>query len=318
MKTGYWIIRSYEAGPVGEKTKYWVPGEKPERRSKQKEREAIRKAEQNEYSCLKRAARILNANFTAGDLLIGLDYSDEGLAALEREIGPADPEQDAVERMNELRAAAEHQLKLYLRRVKRALRERGEALRVFAVTSDMDGDTGETVRIHHHLIVPACALELMREKWTLGGVYEETLRRQKDYTPLAEYLLRQVRRVPDAKKYVTSRNLIRPEPKDRVALSEAELRVPKGGQLLYRGAHTWRGPQYIRYVLPGKWKDEERDAGAAPISQEGREADDPPVSRKRLTAPFIQKGPRTEGKQKSRNDEQPTRERRCVGISRRG
>ena len=26
---GYWVVRTYEAGAVGEKTKFWVPGERP-------------------------------------------------------------------------------------------------------------------------------------------------------------------------------------------------------------------------------------------------------------------------------------------------
>ena len=28
MTEGYWVIRTYTAGVVGEKIKYWVPGEK--------------------------------------------------------------------------------------------------------------------------------------------------------------------------------------------------------------------------------------------------------------------------------------------------
>ena len=29
MAEGYWVIRSYQAGMIGEKIKYWVPGKKP-------------------------------------------------------------------------------------------------------------------------------------------------------------------------------------------------------------------------------------------------------------------------------------------------
>ena len=31
MKDGYWALRKYTAGPVGESSKYWIPGEKPSR-----------------------------------------------------------------------------------------------------------------------------------------------------------------------------------------------------------------------------------------------------------------------------------------------
>ena len=76
---------------------------------------------------------------------------------------------------------------------------------------------------------------------------------------MAEYLLRQVRRVPDAKKYVTSRNLGRPQPRDRVALTDAELRIPKGGRLLHRSEYKPGRAQYIRFVLPDRIKRNTRE-----------------------------------------------------------
>lgn len=259
MAEGYWVVRTYEAGAVGEKTKFWVAGARPERRSRKKELDAAKKQEQNEYSALKNAARLINANFGAGDLLIGLDYSDAGMARLEKHAAenPADGE---AAHMEAIRQAAERELRLCLRRVKRELAKDGIALRYLAVTSDMDGDTGEAVRVHHHIVVNAEARDAFVQKWAaLGGVEWETLREQIDYIRLAEYLLKQVRRVPDAKKFLTSRNLARPEPKDRIALSDAELRVPKGGKLLHRSEYRPGGPQYMRYMLPKeKWRKPER------------------------------------------------------------
>lgn len=299
MAEGYWVIRTYEAGQVGEKIKFWCPGKKPTK-SGRRERAELRKQEQNGYACVKNAARVLNANFREGDLLIGLDYSDEGLRKLEtrafsettsRARGgasedvcttPRPPEDPAdasyqqppssfsesdplalgsdsvgeAERMEAIRQAAEKEMINCLRRVKRELQKSGIELRYhLAITSDMDGDTGEQVRVHHHLVVNREAREAFFRKWTLGGVFSEPLAKQKDYTALAEYLLRQVRRIKDEKKYTCSRNLIRPQPRDRVALSDAEVRVPKGGELLFRGAYRPGQPQYIRYVLPERGKD---------------------------------------------------------------
>ncbi len=250
---GYWVVRTYEAGNVAEKTKFWVPGTRPGR-SARREKQEMRKQEQNEHSAEKQLARLLNANFGPGDLLMGLDYSAEGMARLEawvREQGQDPERMEEVERLDALRQAAERELRLVLRRVKRALGKDGLALRYAAITSDMDGDTGESVRVHHHLVVPACAREAFREKWAgLGGVDWSVLSEQEDYTPIAAYFIRQVRRIPDAKKYVTSRNLVRPQPRDRVALTDAELRVPAGGRLLHRNEFKPGRPQYIRYVLP--------------------------------------------------------------------
>lgn len=170
--------------------------------------------------------------------------------------------------MDAVRAAAEHALRLVLRRVKWELAKAGIALRYVAVTSDMDGDTGETVRVHHHLVVPAEAREAFAEKWAgMGGVDWSPLSGQEDYTPVAAYLIRQVRRVPDAKKYVSSRNLVRPQPRDRVALTDAELRVPRGAKLLHRNEYKPGRPQYIRYVLP----EERRRRPSPPAGQGGRE-----------------------------------------------
>lgn len=254
MREGYWVIRTYEAGAVGEKTKFWVPGEKPSR-SGRREKTEIRKQLQNEYSVQKQLARLINANFGPGDRLLGLDYSQEGMARLEawavsHGMNPYSP--DEAERMEAIRRAADWALGNLLRRVKRAMDKEGLVLRYVAITSDMDGDTGEAVRVHHHLVVPKESKEDFVSKWEeWGGVDWSFLSRQRDYTPIAEYFIRQVRnKVADAKKYIPSRNLVRPQPKDRAAVTDAELRAPKGTKLLFRNEFKPGRPQYIRYMLP--------------------------------------------------------------------
>lgn len=59
-----------------------------------------------------------------------------------------------------------------------------------------------------------------------------------------------MRHRPNEKKYSPSRNLIVPQPKDRIAVSGAELQVPRGGQLLLRAGWMPGMPQYIRYIVP--------------------------------------------------------------------
>ena len=77
MQEGYWVIRTIKAGQVGEKTKFWVPGKRPEK-SGRRTRSEIKKQEQNDYACVKTLARLINANFHPGDLLMGLDYNADG------------------------------------------------------------------------------------------------------------------------------------------------------------------------------------------------------------------------------------------------
>jgi len=273
MKQGYWVVRTYEAGIIGEKTKFWVQGERPSGKSRRKEKSEIRKQEQNEYSALKAMSRLANANFHKDDLLLGLDYSEEGLQKITAWARQKHPEFDTLpeeEQQDFIMEAAWHEAELCLRRVAREMKKDGSELRYILITSDMDGETGEQKRVHHHLFVEAGTQELFVKKWEkLGKVDWKKISKQADYTPICEYFLKQVRRIPDAKKFRSSRNLIRPRPKDRVVLTDAELRVPKGGKLLFRQEYkNWSGtsyqPQYIRYIIPeNKRKNKAADLGGA-------------------------------------------------------
>ena len=271
MKDGYWVVRTYEAGQVGEKTKYFVLGDRT-RRNRRKEESSIKKQEQNEYSAKKRLARLINANFTHGDILLGLDYSDASYKKLERSARKAAPDYDSLPEEDQLRCireAAAQEMVNYLRRVKRALEKEGRAdeLKYIAITSDMDGDTKETVRVHHHLIVPASCEHIIRMKWGHGGTYCKPLSKQEDYLPIAEYLIAQVRGTLNAKKFVSSRNLNRPQPKDRIAVSDAEIRVPRNCKLIQRAEYKRGAPQYIRYILPEKKAADISSSGGEPAAE---------------------------------------------------
>ena len=106
--------------------------------------------------------------------------------------------------------------------------------------------------MQHHLVVNAEALSVCREKWAHGGVHSDPLTGQADYTPIAEYLLRQVRHIENARKYVSSRNLERPIPEDRIAKNGAELRTPAGSTLVQRSEYRPDLPQYIRFIVAEK------------------------------------------------------------------
>ena len=244
MAEGYWVIRSYRAGVIGEKIKYWVPGKKPSK-SERRVKSDIKQQQRNEANAVKRAARIIHANFARGYLLLGLNYSDAGLKKTAAGLDPS-----AEDYEDKLYHAAHHQVRLWRDRVRKACAAAEVELKCFIVTSDMDGKTGEYVRVHHHVIINQEALEIAMGKWKLGGTHHKPLSGDLDQTALAAYLLDQVRRLPDEKKYITTRNLIIPQPQDRIARNEAELKVPKGGQLLHRAEYSPGAPQYIRYILP--------------------------------------------------------------------
>lgn len=238
MNAGYWVIRTYTAGAVGEKIKYWVPGERPTK-SERRMKSDIKQQQRNEAGAEKRVARLLNANFSCRDSLVTLTYNDDSLKALGEGL-----DEDG------LYHAAHHQLRLWLRRVRRACAAAGIEFRYIAITSDVKGSTGEVVRVHHHVIVNGEAAELAKEKWKKGASDRKSLHDEVDRTRLAAYLLKQARRLEEDKKYIPSRNLDIPQPRDRVAVSGAELAVPRGGQLLERTGWMPGMPQYIRYILP--------------------------------------------------------------------
>lgn len=271
---GQWVMHTYEAGPIGEKIKFFVPGGKSSEKITRREKNAMKREKQNAYSAVKTLARLLNANFYTGGVLLGLDYSDDSLEKLydtARETfaqgkGP-NPDSDVeLERMDAVWQAASHELEKCMRRVKRMLKLHGIELKWCAITSDMDGSTGETVRVHHHLVINEEAVDAFKEKWEkLGGVeFDPLWTNQKDRTAIAEYFIRQVRRIPDAKKYRSSRNLKRPVPVKRNC-TEAEIRLPAGCRLLHRSEYAPGQAQYIRYEIPASMQGKSiPDAGGGP------------------------------------------------------
>lgn len=267
MKDGYWVIRTYKSGLVGEKIKFFVPGRRPEKIRREDKREASRMEKKTTGTVIRQLARLLNANCKEGFVLIGLDYSEAGMEKIlkaARKKGIPVDSQDAEEKMNAIWEAADCELVNAIRRVKRILKKQGEEfICPCYITSDMDGETGETVRVHHHLVANLDTLPAFIAAWQeqgLGSVdYSKLWGSQKDRTPMAEYLIRQVRRIPDAKKYRSTRNIIRPAPRDVIARNASELRCPRGSELLFRAEfRSGMEQQYIRYTLPEAPKKMER------------------------------------------------------------
>jgi len=233
-REGYWVIRTYRSGDMGEKIKFWIPGRKPSSSGKRMKAD-LRKQKQNDESAEKRANRIVHKFFSHRDSLLTLEYAGEEWN------GEFD---DAVlER-------ARHQGELWIRRVRRECQKQGVPFRCMMWTSDMDGETGEAVRVHHHVIVNAEAVEIALGKWSLGFRYRKQLRKERDRMGLVRYLMEQVRRQPDARKYTRTRNMPDPQPQDRAAKNGSVLRAPKGTYLLYQGPVVPGFPQYIRYWIP--------------------------------------------------------------------
>lgn len=243
-KDGYWVIRTYRSGMIGEKIKYWVPGEKPSK-SERKLKSDIKQQQRNEANAEKHVTRLVHENFATGGVFVTLTYDEEHMKELEAVcVGSEEEHEDAIYH------AAQKEARLWLRRARRACAAAGVVFRSITFTSDRDGKTGEPVRVHHHVFMNEEAAEITMGKWGRGNTYREFMGEEPDKTGFVEYVLNQVRRMSDGKKYIPSRNLIVPQPKDRVAVNGAELAVPKNGMLLKRAEFSPGMPQYIRYILP--------------------------------------------------------------------
>lgn len=157
---------------------------------------------QNERRAKKSLARLINANFSAGGVILGLEYSQEWYERNIRELEYAQIKGDAA--IDELRERAEHELRLCIRRVKRVCEKRKIPVRYIFVTSEQVDGEHEQQRIVHNVITDGVLQDIFISKWELGEIH---IRNTEEAPRLADILLSQVKRVPDNKKYSPSRNL---------------------------------------------------------------------------------------------------------------
>lgn len=240
---GKWMIRQYVSGKVVEKSKFWVP-EQTKRRSPKKATSSMRKRDENEKEAIKQLSRLINCNFSHGDLWLSLGYSEKSFKAL-----CAKPSSDGIDNLNEIKKAADKELELFLRRMRREAQKMGIEFKYIALTSDMDGKSGEIVRPHHHIIMPRASYELCVKHWKNGNVDYQLLRDQEDYTPLAVYLCKQVRRAACENRWKASRNLKKPVITEELTHSKGILRAPAGAKIIDLGHYDDEsGNHYIRYI----------------------------------------------------------------------
>lgn len=140
--------------------------------------------------------RILAANFSEGDAHATLTYKAE-----------------APDEKKEMRA--------FIRRLRRELEKRGEDLRYVYVT-----EFTKKGKPHHHMVMNVTDAALIRKCWTAGGVHISPLFPEKDYTKLADYMLKD-NGEKGKSRYTASRNLIIPKPKREVIKASDWKEIPE-------------------------------------------------------------------------------------------
>lgn len=250
-----WYTRTYKCrNGVIEKTKYPVVFHEGRKPSRQERRRAAKRASRAGDNAERQVARLLNNNFPAERAVhLLLTYSETGYEKIQARAGKI--QVDNLTEQDRQFKAAQKELENFVRRVQYAIGE----FKYLAVTSDMDGKTEAPVRRHHHIIIERESLAACKKKWgKLGLVFEKELYSiNGDLTPLASYLIRQVRYIPDNKRYTHSRNLEAPEITDPLEVTrygENEISIPTGALLLYRSPYSRGASQYVRYLSPTTWK----------------------------------------------------------------
>lgn len=246
---------------VVERTRFYV-GDTAQPRTGKKSASTPRKQEANKNRAAHVLGRILNNNFSQGDLQIELTFDERSFRSLRsaayRKLDKGAKAKKEIKR-NAVWAEAKKEGEAFIRRLRKA---GASELRYVMVPSDMDGSTGEEVRAHVHLVISGDCFEVREKKLTLGGLTLEEIwgkglvlyefLRAGSYNRLAAYLLRQTRELANRKKYTCSRNLEQIQPEEYVTSEtpSEDFPTPKG----YR-REEWQGSdgprrsmQYARYV----------------------------------------------------------------------
>ena len=132
-----------------------------------------RKIRANEQEQTKRFARVLNANLTPDWTLLSLKFDNEHLPTTYQEL-----ESVAYKFMAKLRAAFK--------------KEYGHTPKSVYVCANWSPKRNAPARLHIHLLIEKCSLDLVRELWKLGGIATETIDSRGDHTALAVYLMHNV------------------------------------------------------------------------------------------------------------------------------
>lgn len=246
QREGLYLITKIISGEVVERRKSYVGRKLTRRGARIKGNSSERKQEGNVRSAMLALARVLNCNFSHGDALLTLNFGAAGL----EECG------GTIEGATKL-------ARNFIDRMARRMKKHGDVLKWVLVPSERSGETGEAARVHVHLVVSGHGLRLeegefylydqkLNALWGRGTVDVQVLRHQKDYYPLAVYLIRQARRGADEKKYSVSRNMVKPRIERTYVTSAAQLRAPAGATVLpgtrFDPEHGVNVVRYLRRV----------------------------------------------------------------------
>lgn len=267
---GLYMVTTIISGKVKERRKSRIMRRPSKRGGRIRGNSSEKKIEGNREYAVLQLTRTLNCNMKAGDVWLTLTFSDEALDACG----------------NTLEGAKKEAWK-FIDRCKYRRKKKDIITKAVVAGSEIDGETGELVRPHVHVIMNGegfsfadGVLRLFSEGvekiWGKGSVDVQFLRHQDDYYPLAKYIINQGRNVPDEKKYSVSRNMDKPVVRREIVNSGSQLRIPSGATELPGTKYDpEKGQNIVRYI-PRK-KNPARQVGGhkeMTLSKLGEEGDD--------------------------------------------
>lgn len=251
---GMYMITKIVSGQVVERRKSRITRRPEKRGGRVRGNSSEKKIEGNRQHAVLQLARLFNCNLQPGDLWLTLKLDEESMAQCGGTF-------EGVKKEG----------RKFIDRLCYRLKKAGIVCKWFLAPSEIDGDTGELVRPHIHLVMTGQGfrmengvLYLLQEPveriWGKGSVDVQFLRHQKDYYPLAKYIINQSRGVADEKKYTCSRNLAKPKVTRTVVYAATPLRVPNGATVLPgTRIDPEAGQDFVRYIP--KAKDPARKIG---------------------------------------------------------
>ena len=207
------------------------PQKKPFSRAKKVKESTPAQKNLNDKKSKRQFRRILHENFTKGDLALHLTFDEDHLPETEK---------DALRLIGN-----------FIRVIRRMWERKfpGKPFKYVYVFSEVDGETGEIVRKHFHMIM-SCGLirEEIEDKWKYGYANADRLRfTETGIEKLANYMIDQA---CGRRRWKGSNNLMKPEPvvSDR-AVSKADIekirRNPDDTEFIERLINKGRRDRWI-------------------------------------------------------------------------
>ena len=240
---GLYMVTRIVSGSVVERRKTKLTRRPAKRGGRIRGNSSEKKIVGNKEHAKLQLARTLNCNYRPGDLWLTAKFDQAGLEAI-----------------GGTYEGAKKAGKKFIDRVAYRLRKLGLVCKWVMVPSEIDGETGQLVRPHVHLVIPGAAFawhdrqlwlgsETVGDIWGLGSVDVQFLRNQQDYYALAAYLVNQARGVPDEKKWTCSRNMEKPKITREIVAGGGQLRIPPGATELPGTRYdAMTGQNFVRYI----------------------------------------------------------------------